>query len=346
MFANVANVFRHPESDPLSDILPEIIYLLRRRLYKVPQRHNCHTRGRWGKLQNQHKGAEATSTFSALRILDGKEDMYTLRSCLEPITLNGRFSPHGRLGDWAALSREPKYLDVVFVSLDFEVVWCPRCPTKVYQVGVSTLDTRDVCDKSLWERVDDIISTRNVCTRTWSAVAKAAKGFMFGATECIPQSEISNSLKTVLLVENPQAPSKKYRRIVLIGHGICSELAVWDKIGLNVDEIASVVAILDTTKIAKHLYEKGPCSLKALLDKMGCPWGRLHNAGNDSNYVLRVILMLVVESMRRKRVRGQCWHYYLRCKRSHRLRCRVSVGGMRMLGLYEVNWGSGFGATL
>ncbi len=82
---------------------------------------------------------------------------------------------------------------------------------------------------------------------------------------------------------------------MLAGHGIESELAVLARIGLDLDKF-SVVVILSNPKIAMQMYGKGSYSLKRLLERLGCPPEKLHNAGNDSNYALRVLLVLFIES--------------------------------------------------
>lgn len=121
---------------------------------------------------------------------------------------------------------------------------------------------------------------------------------MFGESESVPNYEISNSLMTLLRIEDSLLVSKELRNVVLVGHGLQTELAIFARIGLDIVNIAPVVGIVDTPKIAEYMYGKGSYSLKILLDGMGCPAKNLHNAGDDSNYALRILLMLSVHSCR------------------------------------------------
>lgn len=74
----------------------------------------------------------AEPILNSYRCSGGQESILELREVLNPDIL------HGNL-------RDPTFLDVVFVSIDFEAIWCPKCPVRIYKIGVSTLDTRDLC---------------------------------------------------------------------------------------------------------------------------------------------------------------------------------------------------------
>jgi DNA polymerase III alpha subunit (gram-positive type) len=64
---------------------------------------------------------------------------------------------------------------------------------------------------------------------------------------------------------------------------------------LNFKFPTSVVSILDTFRIAREL-EVTASSLNDLLEIFQCPFDKLHCAGNDAHFILRVLLLLAVKS--------------------------------------------------
>ncbi len=66
--------------------------------------------------------------------------------------------------------------------------------------------------------------------------------------------------------------------------------------------LSSVVGILDTEDIAHYVfpppYEPRAFRLNNLLRRLQCPYDKLHTAGNDANFTLRVVLLLAIESCR------------------------------------------------
>ena len=80
------------------------------------------------------------------------------------------------------------------------------------------------------------------------------------------------------------------RQIVLVGHGISSDLAVLKS--LDFFEHTNIMAKLDTYLLARNL-QLGHLKLKDLLTQLHCPIHfRFHNAGNDANLALRAVLLL------------------------------------------------------
>lgn len=90
---------------------------------------------------------------------------------------------------------------------------------------------------------------------------------------------------------------KKYRNVVLLSHGGRSDMSVLKQLGLDIQDILPIIAVIDTEFIGKAVFKtsKGP-SLSTLLERLGCPWGKLHNAGNDAMFVMNVLLALAVKS--------------------------------------------------
>jgi DNA polymerase III epsilon subunit-like protein len=59
--------------------------------------------------------------------------------------------------------------------------------------------------------------------------------------------------------------------------------------------LKSVINILDTFRIAREL-EVPASSLQDLLKVFQCPFDKLHCAGNDAHFTLRLLLLLAVKS--------------------------------------------------
>jgi hypothetical protein len=74
-------------------------------------------------------------------------------------------------------------------------------------------------------------------------------------------------------------------------------LKILQRLGINVFEVALVLAILDTHLIARNLLGAS-FKLGALLAELKCPYksSDLHNAGNDATFTLHAMLMLAIKS--------------------------------------------------
>jgi hypothetical protein len=93
------------------------------------------------------------------------------------------------------------------------------------------------------------------------------------------------------------------------GHSPKSDLNDLQRLGVNVYEIAPILAILDTYLIARNLFKANSIFLKgtapttsfnlgALLVELECPHKNsdLHNAGNNVTFTLHAISTLVIKS--------------------------------------------------
>lgn len=83
------------------------------------------------------------------------------------------------------------------------------------------------------------------------------------------------------------------RIVVIVGHGILNELQALQALGFEFERPPS--GTLDTSRVANEVLECFGGSLGDLLSMLGCPFNRLHVAGNDANFTLRALLLLVAE---------------------------------------------------
>ncbi len=60
-------------------------------------------------------------------------------------------------------------------------------------------------------------------------------------------------------------------------------------------DVLPVVDIADIETIEKAVYEKG-LKLVNVLEFLGCPYAKLHNASNDVTFALGLLLVLVIKT--------------------------------------------------
>jgi hypothetical protein len=122
----------------------------------------------------------------------------------------------------------------------------------------------------------------------------------FRATADLPTT-ITESLR---IKDDTSPDPRTLRNIVIIGHSVKTDLKVLQRLGVNVHEVAPVLAILDTDLVARNLLgakSSPPLTsfrLSAILTYLKCPYelSELHNAGNDATFTLHPIFMLVIKS--------------------------------------------------
>ncbi|KAJ4286448.1 hypothetical protein N0V90_013148 [Kalmusia sp. IMI 367209] len=96
----------------------------------------------------------------------------------------------------------------------------------------------------------------------------------------------------------PRSPSRvgDGRSIIVVGHAIKSDLCTLSMAGFNIAQVAPILAVVDTQKVARELYWKDDrsknVSLKDLCMLLGFHPKNLHSCGNDAAYTLIVLLSL------------------------------------------------------
>lgn len=84
--------------------------------------------------------------------------------------------------------------------------------------------------------------------------------------------------------------------IILVGHDIPSDLRSLSKAGVSITDIASILAIIDTQKLAREMYKVEDAgwniSLRKLCRLVGMMPRKLHDCGNDAAWTLLALLSL------------------------------------------------------
>ncbi|KAE9372154.1 hypothetical protein N431DRAFT_237456 [Stipitochalara longipes BDJ] len=203
-----------------------------------------------------------------------------------------------QLQSFLGIGRHTPLWDAILVSFDLE-------PKKdgsasgamfgIHEIGVSTFDTRSV---SLSTSASSLM-TRHFVVGGNKKLSRGARNFHFGASEHADQNNIKEVILKLLYIRDgiEDFPKPRYRNVVLVGHGLRSDLLILRKHGIMFEEISTIVAKLDTTYMAMEVLGMN-FRLQSLLDILRCPNQNLYNAGNDANFTLRALLLLAYYGLR------------------------------------------------
>lgn len=191
--------------------------------------------------------------------------------------------------------------DVVFVAIDFENAESIRKETSSEvgcEIGIAVLDTGQF-DGIISAAVSSMyycpgntggfIATYNFATGPVKYLERKSRTFLFGETICINSEDMREKIQSCI----PQD-----RKIILVGHGLDSDLIALDTLNINF-EADSLLSIMDTFWIARQVFaSEQPYKLRRLLQRLRIdyPDGALHCAGNDANFSLRALLLLAARA--------------------------------------------------
>ncbi|KAJ3561605.1 hypothetical protein NPX13_g8880 [Xylaria arbuscula] len=153
---------------------------------------------------------------------------------------------------------------------------------KECQVGVATLDTRDL-QKGYLSLAKDI-KTLNYISGSKQYIKKVSEKCLFAETLVVKPA---NFLKTIQQI----IPQDQNRRVIIISHGAQNELTLLQALGYK---FSKNMYVFDTFLVAKEAFGYG-YSLSELLRRVRCPYDNLHNAGNDAYFTLRASLILALD---------------------------------------------------
>jgi hypothetical protein len=189
--------------------------------------------------------------------------------------------------------------DVIFVAIDFEYK-----KDDITEFGLSFLDTRNLSPSIICPYNEDLIVTSHLSLR------QPREEFLFGNTT-YPDNKATLaawikaafSISACTCIDFPEDANCAHhlRNIVLVGHGIQADLRLLNVLGVNLFELAPVVAILDTDYLSRLIFNRG-FKLGALVTELFCANPKIdllgcHNAGNDACFTLNAVLMLAIRSV-------------------------------------------------
>lgn len=179
--------------------------------------------------------------------------------------------------------------DAVFVSLDFEYRKGSRKQGTaiITEVGVSTFDTRAIMHRIV--RPENVVSTKHF------KFPERSRAFNFGHSELTTAAWIPQYIRRLFWPDDDPDSEWKDRKIVLVGHGIRNEISLLNKMGIDLSLSQAIVRVFDTQLLAREVM--GPHVDGRLCDVVrgcGIRGVNFHNAGNDANYALRSMILLVM----------------------------------------------------
>ncbi|KAK4998602.1 hypothetical protein LTR66_002201 [Elasticomyces elasticus] len=194
--------------------------------------------------------------------------------------------------------RFPFHHDAIFVALDTE---------GTHQVGLATLDTRDLLDLPPGRNAENWIAkikTKNFILPAKSGAYKRSKSaFHHGVTIPTTPARLPNHLRKSFCVPKTSAtpsastPNRRedLRNVIIVGHSLLTDIMTTILIThFNIYAAAPVLAHLDTYLLS--IAEILPPSLRDLSARLGVKdRGAWHVAGNDAHVTLCCLLRLALD---------------------------------------------------
>lgn len=202
--------------------------------------------------------------------------------------------------------------DAVFVSLDLEGGNNKPSPctldaeSSIRQIGIATLDTRDLQRSSL---ADDVRALISVSFFEVIGSKQRDRQCDLTPTRIHPKDVAATIVKGICIRdESDNAGPGTLRNIILVGHSLGSDLTILRQLGLDIARVAPVLFVLDTHNLSRYVFP--PCSpllpvapgqdfsLAGVLARFGfrpAP-SSFHNAANDAQYTLVAMVFLAIQS--------------------------------------------------
>jgi uncharacterized membrane protein YgcG len=200
---------------------------------------------------------------------------------------------------------------VVFVCVDVESY--ERAHNKITEVGVATLDTRDLVgvapgvNGEAWRakirahhfRINEY---RHLVNSDF--VTGHPDGFYFGQSTFIPLKEAADHVAAcfhapfgALDGEYPSHydPNEK-RNIIFLGHDTLGDVRYLQQLGYDPIKVENILEAMDTATMYRVWQrEQQPTSLGKILLYFNIDGWKLHNAGNDAVYTVQAMLAICVQ---------------------------------------------------
>lgn len=100
------------------------------------------------------------------------------------------------------------------------------------------------------------------------------------------------------VVEDTLKLALKYGEVILVGHGVKTDLSALQKAGIDLPSIEPTWKVLDTEILWRECTEAKFSSLERVLKYLRIPHRNLHNGGNDAFYTLQLAFFLTSKRFR------------------------------------------------
>ncbi|KAM3415550.1 putative nucleolar protein C2C4.08 [Cercospora zeina] len=225
-----------------------------------------------------------------------------------------------------AFEREP-----VFIAIDCEAF--ERPPHMITEVGLATLDTRDLKGTAPGENGKNwhqYIRGRHIRILEWkdyknSDFVQGCPGaYEFGNSEFVSKNSVAGVLAAsfqepfsgpIKPNDYPPLPSSRptsafrpinsvgststgeLRNIIVVGHDLAGDVKYCEQLGFHIFDGRNIIDTLDTVDLFKqYMREPNPRSLGSILAHFDLAGWFLHNAGNDAMYTMQGLLAMCVKA--------------------------------------------------
>ncbi len=193
--------------------------------------------------------------------------------------------------------------DVVFIAVDVEAY--ERAPRPITEIGIATLDTRDIKGKapgpngSEWQKSIRAVHLRiveHMRLVNSEFVEGCPDKFEFGKSTLVGEDKLPQTIAACFKqpFSGPEISDER-RNIVLVGHDISQDINYLRQVGYSVTNCGNLRDTVDTAHMFR-VYTKDPNarSLGHMLYHFDLEGWHLHNAGNDAVYTLWAMLAMCV----------------------------------------------------
>ncbi len=200
--------------------------------------------------------------------------------------------------------------DVIFVAVDVEAYEHP--PRQITEVGIATIDTRDLKLKApgpVGEEWQSTIRARHIRVAEYKNlinkdfVAGCPNKFEFGDSEFVGQDQLPQTVASCF--KPPYSDSaqpageqeQENRKIILVGHDVQQDIDYLYRLGYNPYNSSHLLDTVDTAALFR-VATKDPNAraLGSILYEYGLTGWNAHNAGNDAVHTLWAMLAICVRN--------------------------------------------------
>ncbi|EME48926.1 hypothetical protein DOTSEDRAFT_58207 [Dothistroma septosporum NZE10] len=204
--------------------------------------------------------------------------------------------------------REP-----IFIAIDVEAY--ERPPRHVTEVGIATLDTRDLKGTAPGKAATEwfkfirgrhflVLEHKHLVNHEF--VQGCPDGFEFGESELVSKDSLGSVLSSCFRepfskrdVAPPFSaePATETRNLIIVGHDLGQDIAYCHQVGFSVLNRGNIIDNTDTlTMFRTFTKDPNARSLGSILDHFDLTGWHLHNAGNDAVYTMQSMLAIAVQS--------------------------------------------------
>ena len=203
--------------------------------------------------------------------------------------------------------------DAIYIAVDVEAY--ERVPHPITEVGIATLDTRDLQGHAPgingrdWQQ---FIRARHFRIQEYNNANYVNKDFVegcpdkfeFGDSEFIGEDKICKAVADCFKepYSGPAAAATEdtlgeKRNLILVGHDTSQDINYLRKLGFSVSNCSNIIDTMDTAAMFRaYTHDPNARSLGNVLYEFDLAGWNLHNAGNDAVYTLWAMLAICTKA--------------------------------------------------